>query len=342
MNTPIPENTASGGGYLTAGMDALFEPVYKELREVQEQIAQQLQSPEKEVNGCLHFLFQRPGKMLRPALLLLCGKTIDAFLTREHRDLAAMIELVHIASLLHDDVIDGADLRRGLPSANALWGNTAAVLLGDYLLCRAFSLGTACRLDKAAKLLGQTAQTLCTGELKQNLLRGRQDLNEQDYFQIIEAKTAVLFACSCRLGAMASGATAVLEQAMNDYGLHFGIAFQIADDLQDILSTAAQTGKTQGADRRQEKLTLPVIHWISHGGSERQERINQWVAAKDLGELINQMHREGSIDYAFCQAQQKVQQAKKNLENLPPNPARQSLIMLADRITDTIRTSLNA
>jgi len=342
LNTPIPENAAFLGSWLTAGIDALFEPVRNELAEVQGLIAEQMQSPEEEINSCLRFLRQRPGKMLRPALLLLCGKTIEERLTTEHRDLAAMIELVHMASLLHDDVIDSADLRRGFPSANALWGNTAAVLLGDYLLCRAFSLGILCRLADAAKLLGQTAQTLCTGELKQNLLKGRPSLNEQDYLQIIESKTAVLFACGCRLGAMASGASEAQEKALKDFGLHFGMAFQIADDLQDILSTAAQTGKTQGIDRTQEKWTLPVIRWISQDGSDRQARINQWSSATDVRVLINQMRSDGSIDYAFQQARQEVQQAKQQLDSLPDTPARQSLKMLADHITEPIRTVLNS
>lgn len=308
--------------------------------QVQECIAEQMHSPDEEVNACLQVLAERRGKMLRPGLVLLCGKAVKTPLEKEHLDLAVMIELIHMASLLHDDVIDAAQLRRGFASANALWDNTVAVLLGDFLLCRSFSIGAACGLGEAVKLLGRTAQTLCTGELKQNLLKGRWDLTEQDYFCIVEAKTAALFACSGRIGAIAAGASNTQEQALNDYGFHFGMAFQIADDLLDILSTEAQTGKTQGGDLLQEKWTLPVIHWLNQNTSQKQKRIEQWRASGDPLQLTRQMRLDGSIDYAVKQARRQAEQAQQKLSGFAQTPAKDALLSLAGGIISGV--GLNA
>jgi octaprenyl-diphosphate synthase len=234
--------------------------------------------------------------------------------------------------LLHDDVIDGASLRRGRPSANALWGNTAAVLLGDFLLSRAFTLAADSTCDGAAALLGQTARILCVGELKQNLLKGRFDLTEQDYFQIIEAKTAALFCCSCQLGAIASGVPAEQQENLGQFGHQFGLVFQIADDLRDVLSSEKQEGKTLGTDLLQEKFTLPVIHWINQDSDRKQARIEQIAALKDPGELTKQMRLSGSIDYALEQAQVRVEQAKQSLNPFPASPAKETLLSLVDKV----------
>jgi octaprenyl-diphosphate synthase len=173
-----------------------YNLIQKELVQVRQVICEQFQSSDDQISSVLEVLSQQQGKMIRPAMVLLCSKLFGG-IRQEHIEFSAMVELIHMASLLHDDVIDKAQLRRGQPSANALWGNTAAVLLGDFLLSRAFMLAAASECEGAATLLGQTAQVLCIGELKQNLFKGRFDLNEQDYFQMIEAKTAALFRCSC-------------------------------------------------------------------------------------------------------------------------------------------------
>jgi len=238
--------------------------------------------------------------------------------------------------LLHDDVIDKAQLRRGRASANALWGNTAAVLLGDYLLSRAFMLAAASKCDGAAVLLGQTARTLCVGELKQNLFKGRFDLTEQDYFQMIEAKTAALFRCSCQLGPMVSGVSKDQQEFSGRFGHQFGLAFQIADDLRDVLSSEKQEGKTLGTDLLQEKFTLPVIHWINQDSSRKKMRIEQMAAFKEPEQLIEQMRLSGSIDYAIEQAQVQVEQAKQSLNSFPAAPAREALLLFADKVVADI------
>ncbi len=313
----------------------LYGPIQSELIEVRRKISEQCRDSDEQLSSVLQSLSARQGKMLRPAFVLLCGKLFSE-LRPEHIDLAAVSELIHTASLLHDDVIDGASLRRGRPSANALWGNAAAVLLGDFLLSRAFMLAAASKYDGAAMLLGQTAQILCIGELKQNLLKGCFDLAEQDYFQIIEAKTAALFSCSCQLGAAASGASEDQQEISGRFGQQFGLAFQIADDLRDVLSSEKQEGKTLGTDLLQGKFTLPVIHWINQNSDRKQMRIEQAATLSDSGELTKQMRISGSIDYALEQAQVRVERAKQSLSPFPASPAKEALLSLADQVVADI------
>ena len=168
-------------------IESHYNLIQTDLIQVRREICEQFKSSDEQISTVLEVLSEQQGKMIRPALVLLCGKLFGE-IGREHIEFSVMVELIHIASLLHDDVIDKAQLRRGHPSANALWGNTAAVLLGDFLLSRAFMLAAASKCEGAATLLGQTAQVLCIGELKQNLFKGAFDLNEQDYFQMIEAR----------------------------------------------------------------------------------------------------------------------------------------------------------
>ena len=309
----------------------LYDPVQSELIEVQQRISEQLSTSDQQLAPILHTISKRQGKMIRPAMVLLCGQLFTE-ICDEHIDCAAMVELIHMASLMHDDVIDTASLRRGEPSANALWGNTAAVLLGDFLLSRAFMLAADSTRDGVAMLLGQTAHVLCVGELKQNLFKGHFDLTENDYFQMIEAKTAALFRCSCQLGAAASGVSKDQQEILGQFGCRFGLAFQIADDLRDVLSSENQEGKTLGMDLLQEKFTLPVIHWINQDGDRKQTRTEQAATLKDPGELTKQMRLSGSIDYALEQAQVQIEQAKQLLNSFPTTPAKKALFLFADKV----------
>lgn len=312
-----------------------YNLIQPELAQVRELLYEQFQCADDEISAILKILSEQQGKMIRPAMVLLCGKLfgeIDA----EHIEFSAMVELIHMASLLHDDVIDKAQLRRGQASANALWGNTAAVLLGDFVLSRAFLLAAASKCDGAAALLGQTAQGLCVGELKQNLFKGRFDLNESDYFRMIEAKTATLFSCSCQLGAMGSGASKDCQEMTGQFGGHLGLAFQIVDDLRDVLSSEKQEGKTLGTDFLQEKFTLPVIHWLNHNRSKNKEHAEQILAFKDPRQLTKQMQVSGSIDYALEQAKSEIIQAKQSLDPIPASPAKEALMLFADNVISGI------
>jgi octaprenyl-diphosphate synthase len=307
-----------------------YNLIQPELAQVRELIFEQFQCADHQITDVLKVLSEQQGKMIRPAMVLLCGKLFGE-IDSEHIKFSAMVELIHMASLLHDDVIDKAQLRRGQASANALWGNTAAVLLGDFLLSRAFMLAAASKRDGAAVLLGQTAQILCVGELKQNLFKGRFDLNENDYFQMIEAKTAALFRCSCQLGAMASGAPEDQQEMAGQFGYHLGLAFQIADDLRDVLSNEKQEGKTLGTDLLQEKFTLPVIHWMNQNSLQKTQA-EQATMLKDPDRLAEQMQFSGSIDYAIEQAKSRVEHANQSLVSFPVTPAKEALIFFADNV----------
>lgn len=308
----------------------LFEFIEPQLDQVRRRIAELLHSSDPLIDSCLRELSGRKGKMLRPALVLLSARLVGD-VQPVHIQLASAIEMIHTASLLHDDVIDQADVRRSRPTANVLWGNTAAVLLGDFLLSRAFTLMSQDAPEAAMTDLCRTAETLCTGELKQNLFRNRSDISEADYFSIIESKTAALFACSCRIGAMAAGATDRQTNAAGAYGHHLGIAFQIMDDLSDIRSTTQTAGKTLGTDWLHQKLTLPVIHWLNGDPRQKETRAQQ-LSELDAESLKQAMQETGSLEYSFKAAEEHSGLAQQQLSSFPASPAAESLNSLARSI----------
>ena len=330
---PVPDNDKKQA---VADCFCSFSLIQAELGQVRQRIEELLRAPDEQIQTCLEYLTDTPGKMIRPALVLLSGKCVGE-IQSEHIDLAAMVELIHRASLLHDDVIDSAQIRRNKPTANVLWGNTASVLLGDFMLSRAFYLGTSIQRNQVADILSQTAQDLCCGELKQNFWKGKWDISQEQYYQVIEAKTAALFKSSCCLGVMASDASSEQIEAIGQFGLHLGIAFQITDDLLDILGTQKQTGKTLGTDLIQGKLTLSVIHWIQENEEEKKIRITQLEQGCDPYVLIGQMAESGSIDYAFAQVREQIMLAKQSLEGICQSPAKESLNALADDVGNRLK-----
>lgn len=306
-----------------------YDLIHSDLEQVQQRIVELLHSPVDSIDQALRTLNCQSGKMLRPALVLLSGLVFGP-VTSDHIDMAAMVELVHRASLLHDDVIDSAETRRNQSSANALWGNSAAVLLGDFLLSKAFALGMKVQCSGAADILADAAQQLCSGELMQNFQKGHWDITEQQYYEIIEAKTAVLFKSSCRLGAVAAQAPDEQVEALARFGLELGIAFQITDDLLDLLATDQQAGKTLGTDLAQGKLTLPLIHWVSSADTPRH--IDLLAQPVDTLEILKQLRQSGSIDYALAQVQARIGSARDCLKVLPETPAQHALEALADYV----------
>lgn len=332
MNMPAHEdrgpivNKHSAAGTI----DQLYEPVSNELQQVRDLIAEQLQSSEAAVNTCTHQLAQRRGKMLRPALTLLCGRLLSS-LHSKHLEFAAMTELIHMASLLHDDVIDGSDLRRGEPSMNALWGNTAAVLLGDFLLAKAFALGTGSGNQQVMDKIIQTAQSLCEGELTQNLCKDHFDVTETDYLKIIEKKTATLFSCCCGLGALASGASEERTQLLENFGRNLGLAFQISDDLKDLLSNKEIEGKPLRKDIFNGIFTLPVIHWISQKPMNQQQFI-EYTKSGYGEDLVRLLKSSGSIQYTVEKAKMFLNDAKDALESFPDSREKDALLSIAENI----------
>ncbi len=312
------------------------EPVQVDIARVHQRITELLTSPDNRIQQCLSYLTEHTGKMLRPCLVLLSGQCVGQ-VTDEHINLAAMVELVHQASLLHDDVIDSADIRRTGRTANALWGNTVAVLLGDFLLSKAFYLGSRVKTVAAGEILSAAAHQLCRGELMQNFQKGQWDITEQQYYEIIRAKTAALFQSSCQMGAVASNAPSERVDSLGQFALELGMAFQITDDLLDLLGTQLQAGKTLGTDLRQGKLTLPLIHWIQADTGQKHKRIEMLNHPDDAENLIRSIRESGSMDYALSQVHKHIDTAKKCIAALDPSPSKKALDDLADYVAQRLR-----
>lgn len=310
----------------------LFSSIENELKASAAVFAAELHSDQPFINDLCAHVGQFHGKRLRPALLLLSGRACGE-LTAAHTTLAAVVEMVHIATLVHDDVLDESDLRRKAPTINQRWGNERAVLLGDYLISHSFHLCSSLASQSASRIIGHTTNTVCEGELMQVANRGNWNLSESTYFDIITRKTASLIGCCGLLGATCAGADDDTAQRMRQFGVSLGIAFQIVDDLLDLNGTERETGKSVGRDVEKGKLTLPMIHFLRTapaaqrdaaiallecGGPDRNARLGQLLAGSE------------SLDYAQHAAAQHVQSALAILRELPSTDARSALIAMTE------------
>jgi len=274
------------------------------------------------------------GKRLRPALLLLCGQACGS-LSEAHAVLAAVVEMIHTATLVHDDVLDEAVIRRHAATVNTEWGNETAVLLGDYLFTHAFHLAASLDSTRACRWIGHATNKVCEGEMRQVHHRGNLDLDETDYLAIIEGKTAELTAVSCRLGASYAGAPEAIVAALDRYGRNLGIAFQIADDVLDIWGEERVTGKSLGSDLEKQKLTLPVIHLLRVVEPATAMAIRGVLseAKADQRRLLRPyLENTGALDYAWQRAKQHVNQAVDALDCLAESEARSMLRTMAQYV----------
>lgn len=312
----------------------VLDPVANDLEESLRIFREELGSDEPFVRDLCQHIEHFRGKQLRPALLLLTGQACGG-LRQAHHVLAAVVELVHVATLVHDDVLDEADVRRRAATVSRRWGIEPAVLLGDFLFSHAYRLCSTLDDQFAALLIGRTAVTLCTGELMQVSNRNNFDLTEAEYFQIIESKTAALIGACCLLGARYAGADDRTVQRMRGFGVPLGTAFQITDDLLDLLGNEAEVGKSLGRDAQQGKLTLPLIHYLRTADPE-QRHLLLTLLASDTHERQRQIAAllagSDSIEYARQIAEEHVRHALDLLAELPPSDARTSLTALAEFI----------
>lgn len=287
---------------------------------------------------CTHIDSYR-GKQLRPALVLLSGRACGRA-TEEHHVLGAVVEMVHIATLVHDDVLDDADIRRQAATVSRRWGTETAVLLGDYLFSHAYRLCSTLDSQFAALLIGQTAVSLCAGELMQIGNRDNYELTEREYFEIIEGKTASLIGACCLLGAKYAGADEPTVRRLRDFGVSLGKAFQITDDLLDLVGDEHEVGKSLGRDVDKGKLTLPLIHYLETCDARRRNETLALVKGdapdrqKQLARLLSDA---GSLEYAETTAQSLVRGALDELEHLPPSDARESLVAMAEFVVSRRR-----
>ena len=318
----------------TLSLNDLYRPIADDLDLVLQVFDEEVLSDLPFVNELADTVRSYRGKMLRPALVLLAGRACGN-VSPGHHTLAAVVELVHMATLVHDDVLDEASERRKQPTIAALAGNTQAVLLGDFLISHAFHLCSSLNSQEASRVIGATTNTVCEGELLQNQQRGNFELTEAEYLDIIRRKTAVLTAACCRLGAWQSEATEETVAALEQYGLSAGIAFQIVDDVLDVVGEEEQVGKTLGLDFDLGKATLPTIHCLASADEEVRRHLVQalrqgWHARSD--QVREWLGTTNSIEYALTTAERYVQDALNSLEILPPSEARSSLTALAEFI----------
>jgi octaprenyl-diphosphate synthase len=286
----------------------------------------------------LDYLRNNTGKMIRPGLVLLAGACFKN-ITESHIRVAAIIEMIHNATLLHDDVIDNGQQRRSMPTVNHLWGNESAVLLGDFLLSRVFSLSAELK-PRAAKMIASAAVRVCQGELQQIEQKQNWQLSESEYIDIITEKSAVLFSCCCSLGAILAGAGESAIYMFSNFGLNAGIAFQITDDLLDILGDEKQTGKTSGCDLADNKLTLPLIHLLNSVNPEKREQIKSLFDVQDSSlwfekrkSFIDLLNDSGSIDYAQGRASDYLMAAIQSISDIKSSDAKKALIETAEFMT---------
>lgn len=307
-----------------------FAPIAAELAEADRIYAAELASRSDYVRRLVEHCSELQGKRLRPALLLLTAQACGG-IRPEHPTLAAVVEMIHTATLVHDDILDEAFVRRHAATLNAEWGNESAVLIGDYLFTHAFHLAASLETTLACRLIGRATNLVCEGEMQQVSNRGNLDLDEAEYYEIVRGKTAELTAVSCRLGAHYAGANPELVEAMDGYGRDLGVAFQIADDVLDLYGEERTTGKTLGTDLQKQKLTLPIIRLLSILPGDEADRLRDELANPEgeaRGILRPLLESSGSLEYAWSAAQRFAESARSSLDHLPESRAREILRQL--------------
>lgn len=306
--------------------------VRADIAAVDQLIRTELRSDVVLINRIGEHIISAGGKRLRPLLVLLAARACKLSDGDAAVRLAAVVEFIHTATLLHDDVVDESELRRGRQTANALWGNAASVLVGDFLYSRAFQLMVG--LDRMAvmRLMADTTNAIAEGEVLQLLHMGDPDVDEQRYLEVVRRKTAVLFAAGCQLGAIAASQDSARQQALYRYGMALGIAFQIADDVLDYTGNAQQIGKQLGDDLAEGKMTLPLILAQRRGSPEQVDTIRTAICdqrREALTAVVHAIRETDALDGALEQAQQYADEAQAALADLEPGSYRDALADLA-------------
>lgn len=318
----------------TACLSDLYSPIRDDLIRARDVFDAELASDHDFINDLCDTVRSYRGKMLRPALLLLAGRACGK-VTPQHHTLAAVVEMIHMATLVHDDVLDEADERRGLSPVHEVVGNVAAVLLGDYLISHSYHLCSGLGSQRAARLVGAATNLVCTGELLQSQHRGDVSLSESQYVDIIRRKTGTLTAVSCRLGAIFADADSTTCEALYEYGMSCGVAFQIVDDLLDIAGDRSMVRKTLGIDLASGKLTLPVIHCLAHATDATCDAIRSVVRGEtkcNRSLLRRWLGETGSVEYADAAAKSYIADARTRLDVLPPSEPKSSLTAMVEFI----------
>ena len=312
--------------------DAIKNLTSTEAKAVDQLILNELSSDVVLINQIGHYIVGSGGKRLRPMLLLLAAKSLG-YTGSNHLILAAVIEFIHTATLLHDDVVDESELRRGKESANAVWGNSVSVLVGDYLYSSAFEMMVRTNNMRVMDILSKTTTAIAEGEVLQLLNCNNPATSEQKYLDVISRKTAILFSAATKLGAVISNTTPEIEESLAAYGQHLGIAFQLIDDALDYKSTQEELGKNLGDDLAEGKPTLPLIHAIAAGSEQQAEIVRNAIKEGNrdaFNEVYNIVKDTDAIAYTEQRADEEVGKAIAALTPLPDSDFKEAMIQLAN------------
>ena len=334
----ISANSAATAHGLAGPLSRVFEPVQTQLDEVDRRITAQTAAFDPAIEGYVAYAIGGGGKRLRPLVALLSGGATGS-LVAGHLDLAVIVELIHLATLVHDDIMDEAERRRSQPTVNARWGNSLSVLLGDVLFAHALNLSTDFDDTNISRAIARTATEVCSGEMIQTQRRFDLQLSREEYFRIIEMKTGSLFACAAELGAVISGASDGVVRRMKNYGVKIGTAYQIYDDCLDIAGTEAETGKTLGTDLRKGKLTLPVLTLLESASTFDRERCCALVLEGKLEEvtaLLQNSPAHDALGASVNTASELIRAAQVELAPLTANPCFDALFGLGEALQELL------
>lgn len=322
----------------TQALKASLELINGQLYSVEERIRQQARAFDPAVEGYVAYAIESHGKRLRPALALLAGGATGN-ICPSHFDLAVVVELIHAATLVHDDILDGADKRRGQPTANAKWGNAISVLLGDCLFAHALKLSTSFPNGEISRRIAHAASDVCSGEIIQTQRRFDLKLSVPDYYKIIEMKTGALFAAACELGALLNEAAPEVISALRTFGMRLGTAYQIYDDVVDLAGDETKAGKTLGSDLRKGKLTLPILHLLQHADDAERQRLSEIILRGDEDAVLALAERAiaaGAVKSAVAIGCKMLREARAQLEIVPANKYRDALANLVTTLEQMI------
>lgn len=304
----------------------------QDMNAVNEVILEHLNSDVVLINQLGHYIISGGGKRIRPMIAVLAARSL-AYEGNKHITVAALIEFIHTATLLHDDVVDESDMRRGKATANAAFGNAASVLVGDFIYTRAFQMMTSLESLRVLALMSEAVNVIAEGEVLQLMNCNDPDITEESYMRVIYSKTARLFEAAAQASAILSGATPDQETALRDYGRYLGTAFQLIDDLLDYNADGQTLGKNTGDDLNEGKPTLPLLHAMRHGNVEQSAMIRQAIEEGNgrhlLEPVLTAMQQCGSLDYTRQRAEEEADKAIDALRHLPETPFRTALEGLA-------------
>ncbi|PRD33371.1 UNVERIFIED_CONTAM: ispB [Trichonephila clavipes] len=314
-------------------LDEIQRLAAADMTAVNQQIFSQLSSDVALINQLGIYIVNSGGKRLRPLLAVLAARALG-YQGQQHISVAAIVEFIHTSTLLHDDVVDESTMRRGKETANALFGNQASVLVGDFLYSRSFQMMVSLNSMRVMQVLADATNIIAEGEVLQLMNVNDPDTTEQSYMQVIYCKTAKLFEAATQLAAVISNQPAVIEKAMQAYGMHLGTAFQLIDDVLDYQADAAELGKNIGDDLAEGKPTLPLLHALKLGNERQQELIREAITEgngmQHFSEIMAALEQTGAFDYTRNKAEQEAKAAQLALQPLPDSPYKQALLALAD------------